>query len=610
MYNVSVDVTDDDENTTSKDVAVTVKNIVEEGTVTLSARQPEVGTSISASLSDPDEGERDITWQWSTSPDSLPRTWTPITGATSIGYTPVSGDVGKRLAARATYRDDQAENDQFTARDESLVMATGTASFVVIGTVANNQPPVFPDQDDGTPGDQSDRTTRYVHETTKPGQDNPTDDPDNDVNREGHVGDPVTADDSNSEHDGVMLTYTLGGSDADLFSIASSTGQIAVGEGTVLDYETKNSYTVTVTATDSSGANDTITVTIMLRDVDEAPELSKRGLAVSGSRSVSYAERDTGDVATYTATGSDAAGATWSLEGADAGAFAISSGILAFRSSPNYESPTDQNTDNAYEVTVKATMGSLMATRSVTVNVTNVDEPGSVSISSPNNEVRVGVELTAELDEGDEETVIGWQWASSSDGSTGWSNISGATNNTYTPDDGDVDNYLRATVNYTDASFGGDSLSAVTASAVVAASTTDTPGTVTLSPTGGLVSGDSVTATLDDTDTPVPGTISWQWYRSSGAGPAIANATSASYTTTDADAGNYLRAVATYDDGTGTGRAAEETTSDRVAIHRYDADANGRIERPEVIDAINAFLFGSGTTRDEVIEVINLFLFP
>ena len=53
-----------------------------------------------------------------------------------------------------------------------------------------------------------------------------------------------------------------------------------------------------------------------------------------------------------------------------------------------------------------------MATRSVTVNITNVDEPGTVNISSPNNEVKVGVQLTAELDDGDEETVIGWQWAS------------------------------------------------------------------------------------------------------------------------------------------------------------------------------------------------------
>ena len=222
--------------------------------------------------------------------------------------------------------------------------------------------------------------------------------------------------DSNTEHAGEKLTYTLGGTDAGLFKIASSTGQIAVGEGTDLDFETKTSYTVTVTATDSSGASDTIIVTIMIRDVDEAPELSKRGLAVSGSRSVSYAENDTGDVGTYAATGSDAAGATWSLEGADAGAFAISSGILAFRSSPNYESPTDQNTDNAYEVTVKATSGSLMATRSVTVNVTNVDEDGTIVVVTTPLVMRVGVEIEVELDEQDDESGVTWQWASGASG--------------------------------------------------------------------------------------------------------------------------------------------------------------------------------------------------
>ena len=81
-----------------------------------------------------------------------------------------------------------------------------------------------------------------------------------------NVGNPVVATD---DDEGDTLTYTLGGADADSFDIDSSTGQITVGDGTQLDYETKDRYDVTVTATDpSSGASGTmITVTIMVTDV-------------------------------------------------------------------------------------------------------------------------------------------------------------------------------------------------------------------------------------------------------------------------------------------------------------------------------------------------------
>ena len=43
-------------------------------------------------------------------------------------------------------------------------------------------------------------------------------------------------------------------------------------------------------------------------------------------------------VTTYSAAGPDAADATWSLSGADAGDLSISSaGVLTFMASPNYE---------------------------------------------------------------------------------------------------------------------------------------------------------------------------------------------------------------------------------------------------------------------------------
>ena len=66
----------------------------------------------------------------------------------------------------------------------------------------------------------------------------------------------------------------------------------------------------------------------------------------------------------------------------------------------------------------------------------------------------------------------------------------------------------------------------------------------------------------------------------------------------------------TYDDDSDTGQTAGPVaTTDRVKLHRYDGNSDGSIQRSEVINAINDFLFGSGTSRSEVIEVINLFLF-
>ena len=285
--------------------------------------------------------------------------------------------------------------------------------------------------------------------------------------------------------------------------------------------------------------------------------------------------------------------------------------MLAFRSSPNYESPTDQDGDNAYEVTVKATMGSLMATRSVTVNVTNVDEPGTVNISSPNNEVKVDIQLTAELDEGDEETVIGWQWASGGSNTGPWSDISGATNNTYTPEVGDVGNYLQATVTYNDPLGSGKTLSAVTSDAVEAAPTGGTPGTVSLSQSSGLVSGDPVTATLTDPDNPTNQV--WLWERSANGSTNwsnISGATSASYTTTAADAGNYLRATVTYDDDSGTGLDCGRRRDDqcgeaaqvRRQLERCDREERGH-RRHQRLPLRNWYRQGRGNRGNQPLPV-------
>ena len=77
------------------------------------------------------------------------------------------------------------------------------------------------------------------------------------------VGSRVTA----TDPDGNRVTYSLGGDDASLFAIDPRTGQVSVGEGTALDFETKSSYAVTARAADRRNSSDTIALTITVTNV-------------------------------------------------------------------------------------------------------------------------------------------------------------------------------------------------------------------------------------------------------------------------------------------------------------------------------------------------------
>ena len=76
----------------------------------------------------------------------------------------------------------------------------------------------------------------------------------------------ITAVDSDAND---TLAYSLDADSAKVFTIVAGTGQLQTKGA--LNYEVKNSYTVTVTATDSSGAQATTDVTINVTDVEEPP---------------------------------------------------------------------------------------------------------------------------------------------------------------------------------------------------------------------------------------------------------------------------------------------------------------------------------------------------
>ena len=101
-------------------------------------------------------------------------------------------------------------------------------------------------------------------------------------------------------------------------------------------------------------------------------------------------------------------------------------------------------------------------TSTVTITVTDVEEPGVVTLS--NDEPGVGVAVDATLSDGDGSiSGLTWQWARSEDGRTGWFNIGGATSSSYTTVPADADFYLRARASYTDNRGDGKNAAAVTA---------------------------------------------------------------------------------------------------------------------------------------------------
>ncbi len=202
------------------DVVVTVTNEDEDGTVSLSSLQPQAGTELEADLSDPDGSVTATTWVWERSTSST-GPWSTIGGATSDAYTPADADLNRFLRVTASYTDGEGSGKAAEAVSTNQVQPAPIM----------NTPPEFPTSETGQ---------REVEENTPAGRD---------------IGDPVAAVDTDV---GDTLTYKLDGTDAAAFDIDELSGQLRTK--TALDYENKRSYSMTLTVTDTSGADDSITL--------------------------------------------------------------------------------------------------------------------------------------------------------------------------------------------------------------------------------------------------------------------------------------------------------------------------------------------------------------
>ena len=102
--------------TVTRSVTVTVTDVDEAGTVSLSATRPRLGVALTAALTDPDGVSGEAAWRWERS--IRRNAWTVIEGATSNTYTPAAADTGAFLRATASYRDEHGPGEALALTSE------------------------------------------------------------------------------------------------------------------------------------------------------------------------------------------------------------------------------------------------------------------------------------------------------------------------------------------------------------------------------------------------------------------------------------------------------------------------------------------------------------
>ena len=168
---------------------------------------------------------------------------------------------------------------------------------------------------------------------------------------------------------GDSLAYSLGGFDAAMLRIDSTTGAVTLRASA--NYETQPNYSFTVSASDGVNSSAEQAVTLAVSNLDEvAPAIT------SGATATAINENSGARQVVYTATSSDtpdyASGSTsYSLSGTDTAAFTInaSTGEVTLTGNPDFE------TKPSYSFTVVATDAAGNASeKAVTLAINNLDE--------------------------------------------------------------------------------------------------------------------------------------------------------------------------------------------------------------------------------------------
>ena len=199
---------------------------------------------------------------------------------------------------------------------------------------------------------------------------------------------------------GSSITFSkVGGDDEALFTLTGADLSFtnAPDFENPSDANVDNDYVVQLRANDGVNSTD-LTLTITVTDEnDNSPVFST-------SNTQNIVENTTA-VVTLAATDADAgASVSYSIVGgADQALFSLASDALSFSSAPDFESPADVDTNNEYEVQVRASDGSNLTDLTITVTVTDIDDTAPIiSSTTPSDnatDVSIATDITVSFDE-------------------------------------------------------------------------------------------------------------------------------------------------------------------------------------------------------------------
>ena len=573
-------------------VSAASQKVGKPGIVNLDSSMPVVGEKASAALTDADGNTSSEVWQWEISPAQENSEWKPIADADSASYTPVAGDAGLMLRATVVYTDGSGIG--------RMARSTATAKVDTKGTVTvSPNPPVVGQPARATLTDADGSITNQVWRWERsPGSGEPEWTPINGANSSSYK--PSEKDDSGKLLR-VIVVYDDGtGTDRSASSLATEmvdrSGVVTVSPSPPVAGEP---MTATLTDADGSITNQvwvwersSRTGTPVWTEIAEATAATYTPLAADDGgkilrATVTYDDGiGTGRIAVSASTlavdrpGMVSLSTTMPVVGEEVTATLVDEdgGILnevwQWESSPEQETP--EWTEVTGAETSTHTPAASLAGRLVRVVVRYDDTTGrgreAVSDSTEPLDQRgvvtlsttvpiVGQAVTATLTDADGSiSNEEWVWERSQSESV-WKPVPDVDSATYIPTPDDAGQLLRARVVYDDGVGTGRSAMSGATAAV------DQRGLVTLSHSTPVV-GEELTASLTDADGDVSDEV-WRWDRSPGIGEPvwseISGAASSGYTPTASDdAGQVLRVVVTYTDGTGTGKSATSAVTNRV----------------------------------------------